>query len=92
MGSFAIQIAKHVLKLRVVATASRPESVEYCKKVGADVVISHKKPLLPQLNMHNIQGIESSVLKYLVGYSNSFGVYTCSCSLCVQHCGYRGVL
>ncbi|SEW51545.1 zinc-binding alcohol dehydrogenase family protein [Chitinophaga arvensicola] len=42
VGSIAIQIAKKVAGLKVIATASRPESVEWCKKQGADVVVNHK--------------------------------------------------
>jgi NADPH:quinone reductase len=40
VGSFAIQLAKE-LGLVVVATASRPETMEWCKKLGADHVVSH---------------------------------------------------
>jgi NADPH2:quinone reductase len=42
VGSIAIQLAKKVWKFRTIATASRPESVEYCKKMGADHVIDHR--------------------------------------------------
>lgn len=41
VGSIAIQIAKKLLGLTVITTASRPETVEWCQKMGADVVISH---------------------------------------------------
>lgn len=42
VGSVAIQIAKKLLGLQVIATASRTESVEWCKKQGADVVVNHQ--------------------------------------------------
>jgi len=43
VGSITIQIAKKVLKIgRVVATASRPETIDWCKKMGADLVIPHQ--------------------------------------------------
>ncbi|MDF7820661.1 zinc-binding alcohol dehydrogenase family protein [Runella sp. MFBS21] len=42
MGSIAIQLAKTVAGLTVIATASRPETVEWCKKMGADVVVNHQ--------------------------------------------------
>lgn len=42
VGSIAIQIAKQVAGLTVLATASRPESAEWCKKQGADFVINHQ--------------------------------------------------
>lgn len=42
VGSIAIQIAKKVAGLTVITTASRPESVEWCKQMGADVVVNHQ--------------------------------------------------
>ena len=41
VGSIAIQIAKQVAGLTVIATASRPESQAWCKKMGADFVVNH---------------------------------------------------
>jgi len=49
VGSIRIQIAKRVCGLRVVATASRPESTAFCRKMGADGVIDHTKDLAAQL-------------------------------------------
>ncbi|WP_119079395.1 zinc-binding alcohol dehydrogenase family protein [Chitinophaga alhagiae] len=42
VGSIAIQIAKKIAGLTVIATASRPETVAWCKKMGADVVVDHR--------------------------------------------------
>jgi len=42
VGSIAIQIAKKLLGLTVITTASRPETVDWCQKMGADVVVNHK--------------------------------------------------
>jgi len=40
--SVALQLAKRVYGFKyVVATASRPESIEFCKKMGADFTIDH---------------------------------------------------
>lgn len=41
VGSIAIQIAKQVAQLTVIATASRPESRTWCKDLGADYVVNH---------------------------------------------------
>lgn len=41
VGSLAIQFAKKVAGLKVIATASRPESVQWCKNLGADHVVNH---------------------------------------------------
>jgi len=49
-GSIGIQISKRVLKVgTVIATASRPETTEWCKKQGADYVINHQKNLAEEL-------------------------------------------
>ena len=42
VGSIAIQLAKKVGKLTVIATASRPESRDWCKAQGADFVVNHR--------------------------------------------------
>lgn len=42
VGSIAIQIAKKVAGLTVIATASRPESIAWCEQQGADYVVNHK--------------------------------------------------
>jgi NADPH:quinone reductase len=43
VGSIAIQIAKKVAGLKVIATASRDETVKWCKEMGADETIDHRK-------------------------------------------------
>ncbi|MFL5357449.1 zinc-binding alcohol dehydrogenase family protein [Archangium sp.] len=48
VGSIAIQLAK-LAGLRVIATASRPESQEWCRKMGADHVINHRENIPQQL-------------------------------------------
>jgi NADPH2:quinone reductase len=45
VGSALIQIAKATTKLRVVATASRPETRQWCLDLGADAVIDHSTPI-----------------------------------------------
>ncbi|WP_343703885.1 zinc-binding alcohol dehydrogenase family protein [Chitinophaga sp.] len=42
VGSIAIQIAKKIAGLTVIATASRPETAAWCKEMGADVVVNHR--------------------------------------------------
>ena len=47
VGSALIPLAKSA-GLTVVATASRDETEEWCRSLGADHVINHRKPLRPQ--------------------------------------------
>jgi NADPH:quinone reductase len=49
VGSIAIQIAKRVAGMRVIATASRPETEAWCRELGADEVIDHRVSLKDQM-------------------------------------------
>lgn len=49
VGSIAIQLAKQLAKLNVIATASRPESQQWCLDRGADSVINHHQSLDDEL-------------------------------------------
>jgi NADPH2:quinone reductase len=49
VGSIAIQIAKRVAGLRVIATASREDTAEWCRSLGADSIIDHTKPFKDEL-------------------------------------------
>lgn len=48
VGSIAIQLARFA-GLQVIATASRPETVKWCRDFGATHVIDHRQPLPAQL-------------------------------------------
>ena len=41
VGSIAIQLAKKLTNLTVIATASREDSIQWCKDLGADFVVNH---------------------------------------------------
>ncbi len=49
VGSIAIQIARVLTGMTVIATASRPETVDWVRGLGAHHVVDHAKPLQPQL-------------------------------------------
>jgi len=57
VGSIGIQIAK-VAGLRVIATASRPESVAWVKGLGADHVVDHSQPLRPQIEALGLKSVD----------------------------------
>lgn len=54
VGSIAIQLAKKVAGLNVIATASRPETTAWVHDLGADIVLNHHQ-LLQEINQLNIQ-------------------------------------
>lgn len=60
VGSIAIQIAKRA-GFRVVATASRAETVEWCRRMGADEVVDHRQPLAPQLAALGIDQVDAAL-------------------------------
>ncbi len=49
VGSILIQLAKVLTGLRVIATASRDETRDWCRRMGADDVIDHRQSLPGQL-------------------------------------------
>lgn len=49
VGSIAIQLVRALTDLTVIATASRPETQAWVKKLGANHVIDHSKPLAEQV-------------------------------------------
>jgi len=48
VGSMGIQLAK-IAGLKVIATASRPESIAWVKELGADEVVDHRRDLPSQI-------------------------------------------
>jgi NADPH2:quinone reductase len=49
VGSIAIQLARALTDLTVIATASRPETSEWVRQLGAHHVVDHSKPLAAQV-------------------------------------------
>ena len=49
VGSILIQLAKKLTQLTVIATASRPETIKWVQKMGADHVINHRNSLPDQV-------------------------------------------
>jgi NADPH:quinone reductase len=65
VGSIGIQIAK-VAGLTVIATASRPETVAWAKKLGADHVVDHSQPLRPQ-----IEALGPKFVDYIANFNDT---------------------
>lgn len=58
VGSVAIQLARWA-GLKVCATASRPETVEWCERLGADVTLNHRNPLDEELKASGSDGVDA---------------------------------
>jgi len=56
VGSIAVQLARRLTGLRVIATASRPETRDWCLSLGAHDVIDHKGDIPAQLKALGVPG------------------------------------
>jgi len=54
VGSMMIQLATKFTKLNVVATASRPDTIAWCEKMGAHHVINHREDMKAALAALNV--------------------------------------
>ncbi len=58
VGSIAIQLAKQVAGLQVVATASRGDTVRWCRQLGADQCVNHHEKLLSGLEKIGFDSVD----------------------------------
>ncbi|MEM8980920.1 MAG: zinc-binding alcohol dehydrogenase family protein [Pseudomonadota bacterium] len=58
VGSMAIQLARVLSDVTVIATASRPETKSWVEALGAHHVVSHADPLGPQIEALGIESID----------------------------------
>ncbi len=66
VGSIAIQLAKQVAGLQVIATASRQESINWCMKMKADYCINHHEKFTTELEKIGISQVD-----YILCLSNT---------------------
>ncbi|MDR3397804.1 MAG: zinc-binding alcohol dehydrogenase family protein [Pandoraea sp.] len=58
VGSIAIQLARRLARLNIVATASRPESADWCRQLGAQHVIDHYQDIPTQLQAAGVPQVD----------------------------------
>jgi len=58
VGSIAIQLARWG-GMKVFATASRGETVEWCKKLGADTILNHRNNLYEELKAAGTESVDA---------------------------------
>lgn len=73
VGSILIQLARQLTGLEIIATASRPETREWCLNLGAHHVIDHSHPLVPQL-----AGIGIPQVQYIASLTGTDSHYPAS--------------
>jgi zinc-binding alcohol dehydrogenase family protein len=73
VGSIMTQITRRLTALTVIATASRPETQDWCRKLGAHHVVDHSKPLAAQLEA--IGHANVALIASLTGTEQHFPAY-----------------
>ena len=58
VGSILIQLARRLTGLTVIATASRPDTVAWCERMGAHHVINHRHAMAPQLDAVGVTQVD----------------------------------
>lgn len=57
VGSMLVQLARRFTALTVIATASRPETLEWVTRLGAHHVVDHRQPLADELQRIGADGV-----------------------------------
>jgi zinc-binding alcohol dehydrogenase family protein len=58
VGSILVQLARKLTKLTVIGTASRPETADWIRELGAHHVIDHTKPLAEELKRAGLPQVD----------------------------------
>ncbi|MGF1426999.1 zinc-binding alcohol dehydrogenase family protein [Kitasatospora sp. LaBMicrA B282] len=58
VGAIVTQLARALTGLTVIGTASRPESAEFARRMGAHHVVDHRQALVPQLAQVAPEGVD----------------------------------
>jgi NADPH2:quinone reductase len=66
VGSILVQLARRLTGLTIIATASRPETVQWVKQMGAHHVIDYTKPLAEQ-----VKGLSAPAVKYVTSLTGT---------------------
>jgi NADPH2:quinone reductase len=66
VGSIAIQLARTLTRLTVIATASRAQTQSWCRELGAHHVIDHSRPMPEQ-----VKAIGHRFVDYIFGVTES---------------------
>ena len=73
VGSMLVQLARQLTRLTVIATASRPESLAWTKRMGAHHVISHRQPLAEGLEAIGVKSV--NFIASLAASDSNLGQY-----------------
>jgi NADPH:quinone reductase len=57
VGSIATQLARQLTHFKIISTASRPETAQWCQRMGAHHVVDHRQPLASQVKAIMLGGV-----------------------------------
>jgi zinc-binding alcohol dehydrogenase family protein len=86
VGSIAIQLARTLTRLKVIATASRPETQAWCRERGAHHVVDHSRPMAEQ-----VRGLGIRFVDYVFSITESSDHFDDVVELIAPH-GKMGVI
>lgn len=66
VGSILVQLARQLTSLKIIATASRPESMAWLKDIGAHHVVNHQQSIADQLATLGISEVD-----YVISLNNT---------------------
>ena len=66
VDSIMVQLIKQLTNLELIATASRPETIDWLKNLGADHIINHRNPLSEEFEKHGLDEVD-----YVVSLNNT---------------------
>lgn len=58
VGSIMVQLIQQLTDLTLVATASRPETVQWLKDLGVEHIVNHRKPLSEEFESQNLEHVD----------------------------------
>ncbi|MGV9890152.1 zinc-binding alcohol dehydrogenase family protein [Streptomyces sp. NPDC003395] len=58
VGAMVSQLARALTSLTVIGTASRPETAEFARRMGAAHLVDHREPLAPQVREVAPEGVD----------------------------------
>lgn len=58
VGSILVQLARRLTKLTVIGTASRPETMQWVRDLGAHHVVDHSRPLAAELRSAGLPEVD----------------------------------
>lgn len=74
VGSIAIQLAKKLAQLQVIATASKADSIQWVQQLGADYVVNHRNDLSEEIKQIGIEQVD-----YILCLSDTDGHWNAMC-------------